>query len=62
MRHGDQIYKDVVKSQNDYRAGLKYAADEAIADSAERTEHLMRKHGKSPVIKSFSKGVSGSDA
>jgi len=62
MRHGDRIYKDVVKSQEQYRAGLKNNADEAIGDSAERVEHMMRQRGASPIIKSFSKGVSNNDA
>jgi hypothetical protein len=62
MRHGDRIYKEVVKSQKNYYAGLKYNADQAIADSAERTEHMMRQRGVSPVIKSLPKGVSNNDA
>jgi len=62
MRHGDRIYKDMVASQEKYRADLKYTADQAIADSAERTEHMMRQRGASPVIKSLPKGVSNNDA
>lgn len=62
MRHGDKIYKDMIASQEKYRADLKYNADQAIADSAERTEHMMRQRGVSPVIKSLPKGVSNDDA
>jgi hypothetical protein len=62
MRVGEQIYREVVKSQEDYRKKFEYASDEASAESSEVVEHLMRKHGKSPIIKSFSKGVSDNDA
>lgn len=62
MRHGDKIYKDMIASQEKYRADLKYNADQAIADSAERTEHMMRQRGASPVIKILPKGVSNDDA
>ena len=64
LRVGNTIYNDVVKSQEDYRNKFEYKANEASAESAEVVEHLMRKHGKSPIIKSISKGVSndiGSD-
>ena len=55
MRFGDKIYNDVVRSQRDYRAKLEYDASQASAESAEVTEHLLRKHGKSPIIKSTRK-------
>lgn len=58
MRNGDAIYRDVVKSQEAYRKNLEYRSDQAGEESAEVVEHLMRKHGKSPIIKSLSKGVS----
>lgn len=53
MRHGWDIYKEVVKSQDDYRKLYRDAADEATDESVEVIEHFMRKHGKSPVIKEF---------
>ena len=55
MIHGDKILKDILKSQEDFKNAKRYAADQATEDSAERIEHLMRKNGDSPVIKSFSK-------
>ena len=55
MIHGDKILNDILKSQEEYKAALRYNSDQASADSAERVEHLMRKNGDSPVIKSFSK-------
>lgn len=55
MIHGDKILNDILKSQEDFKNAKRYAADQASADSAERVEHLMRKNGDSPVIKSFSK-------
>lgn len=58
MRNGDAIYKDLMRSQEKYRAELKYNGDQATDESVEVVEHFMRKHGKSPIIKSFSKGVS----
>ena len=60
MRHGDRIWREVVDSQKKYKADLEYKSDQAAQDSAERVEHLMRQHGKSPVIKSTRKvkGVS----
>ena len=60
MRHGDRLYKEMVASQKKYRDDLEYKSDQAAQDSAERVEHLMRQHGKSPVIKSTRKvkGVS----
>jgi len=55
MIHGDKILNDILKSQEEYKAALRYNSDQASADSAERVEHLMRMNGDSPVIKSFSK-------
>ena len=55
MIHGDKILNDILKSQEEYKAALRYKADQATEDSAERVEHLMRTNGDSPVIKSFSK-------
>jgi hypothetical protein len=62
MRVGNKIYDEVVRSQKDFKKQFEVRADEASAESAEVVEHLLRKHGKSPVIKSFSKGVSDNDA
>lgn len=58
MRTGNTIYRDIVKSQERFRKSQEYAADQAGEESAEVIEHFMRKEGKSPIIKSFSKGVS----
>lgn len=61
MRNGDRIYNDMIKSQEKYRADLKYKGDQASEESTEVVEHFMRQHGKSPIIKNLSKGVSSSD-
>lgn len=64
MRVGNRIYDDIVKSQEAYRKRLDDAASEASSEAAEPTEWLLRKHGKSPVIKSLpksGKGVSNND-
>lgn len=58
MRTGNQIYDDIVKSQEKYRKKLEYEASQASEAAAEPTEWLLRKHGKSPIIKSLPKGVS----
>jgi hypothetical protein len=59
MRAGNKIYDDIVKSQNDYRKNLEYEASQASSAAAEPTEWLLRKHGKSPIVKTFAKkGVS----
>lgn len=60
MRHGDRIYMEAVRSQREYRDGLEYRSDQASAESAEAVEFLLRKHGKSPIIKSTRKGVKAS--
>lgn len=64
MRSGDAIYREVVRSQKAYRAELEYIGDQASAESAEAAEHLLRKHGKSPIVKVFMPGkeVSASDS
>lgn len=53
MKHGEAIYRDLVKSQKDYRDNLNKQAAEASAEAAEPVEHLLRKEGKSPVVKVF---------
>jgi hypothetical protein len=62
MRTGNQIYEEIVRSQKKYREELDYAANQAGEESVEVIEHFMRKRGKSPVVKSLSKGVSSNDA
>lgn len=63
MKHGEAIYRDLVKSQMDYRANLDKAAAEASAEAAEPVEFLLRKDGKSPIVKVFynEKGGAASD-
>jgi hypothetical protein len=61
MRHGDKILNDILKSQEEFKNAKRYAADQASSDSAERVEHLMRKNGDSPVIKSTRKVVKKND-
>lgn len=59
MRNGDAIYKDMIRSQEAYRKGLEYKTDQAGEESVEVIEHMMRKEGKSPIVKSLrKKGVS----
>ena len=59
MRNGEAIYKDMIRSQEKYRATLEYNTDQAGEESAEVVEHMMRQEGKSPIIKSLrKKGVS----
>lgn len=53
MRHGWKIFDEIQKSQEDYKKALRVKADEATEESAEVVEHLLRKHGKSPIIKEF---------
>lgn len=62
VRHKERIWKEVVDSQEQYRKDLKYKGDQATDESVEVIEHFMRKHGKSPVVKSLPKGVSSDDA
>jgi hypothetical protein len=62
MRNGEAIYNDMMKSQEIYRKNLQYKADQASEESAEPVEFLMRKEGKSPVVKVFyNKGGDASD-
>jgi hypothetical protein len=63
MKHGNQIYADMIKSQREYRNNLDKMAAAASTEAAEPVEFLMRKHGKSPVVKVFynSKGGAASD-
>lgn len=58
LRHGEKILDQIVREQEERKQKYEYAASQASEESAEVLEHFLRKHGKSPVIKSFSKGVS----
>jgi hypothetical protein len=62
MRHGWEIFDEIQKSQDDFKKKFAYNADQASEESAEVIEHFLRRHGKSPVIKSLAKGVSDNDA
>ena len=53
MRNGDRIYNDMIKSQEVYKANLKYKGDQASEESAEVVELFLRKNGRSPIIKEF---------
>lgn len=59
MRHGDTIYRDVMRSQKKFKDDLEYKADQASEDSVERIEHLMRMNGDSPVVKVFMNNAEG---
>ena len=54
-KNSDRVYRDIIKSQEKYRANLQYNADQASEESAEVVEKFMRIHGKSPLIKSLPK-------
>ena len=54
-KNSDRIYKEIIQSQEKYRADLKYKGDQASEESAEVVEKFMRIHGKSPIIKSLPK-------
>ena len=56
LRHGNKIYDDVMRSQREYKAQFEYASNQAADESVEAIEHMMRKRGDSPIIKSLSKG------
>jgi hypothetical protein len=64
MIHGDKILNDILKSQDEFKKMLKYNADQASGDSAERVEKFLRGKGHSPIVKVFpndKKGVVTSD-
>lgn len=61
-KHGERIYKEILDSEKKRRAMLDYVSSQAAEDSAERTEHMMRQRGASPIIKVYSKGVSKDDS
>lgn len=56
LRHGDKIYNDVMRSQKEYKAQFEYSSNQAAEESVEVIEHMMRKKGDSPIIKSLPKG------
>lgn len=60
-KHGDRMLLEARKADEQRRKELEYVSDQAAAESAEVVEFMMRKHGKSPVIKSLSKGVKRND-
>jgi len=65
-KNSDRLYKEIIDSQEKYRADLKYKGDQASEESAEVVEKFMRIHGKSPIVKSLPKNYeskkSGGDA
>jgi hypothetical protein len=61
VHNKERIWREIVDSQNAYRKDLEYKGDQASEESAEVVEHLMRKHGKSPIVKIFPKEVSADD-
>ena len=62
VKHKERIWKEIIDSQKEYKKGFADRADDARDESVEAIEFMMRQEGKSPIIKSFSKGVSGNDA
>jgi hypothetical protein len=61
VKHKERIWREITESQEKYRRDLEYQGDQATEETVEVVEHFMRKHGKSPIVKSFSKGVSDND-
>jgi hypothetical protein len=62
MVHGNKILLEIERSQNEFKKLLEYNANQASEESAEVLEHFLRKRGKSPIIKSMPKEVSGNDS
>lgn len=62
VKHKERIWKEIIDSQEKYRADLAYNGDQARDESVEAIEFMMRQEGLSPVIKSLPKGVSNNDA
>jgi len=63
--HGDKLFDLIIKEQAKEKREKEYLAEQASSDTAERLEKMLRKHGKSPVVKVFpndKKGVVKSDA
>ena len=57
-KHGDRLLNEAIAADAERKALLEYASDQAASEAAEAAEHMMRKHGKSPIIKSTRKVVS----
>jgi len=62
VKHKERIWKEIIDSQEKYRADLAYKGDQARDESVEAIEFMMRQEGLSPVVKSLPKGVSNNDA
>ena len=62
VKHKERIWKEIIDSQEKYRADLTYNSDQARDESVEAIEFMMRQEGLSPVVKSLPKGVSNNDA
>jgi hypothetical protein len=62
VKNKDRIWREVIDSQNAYRRELERQGDETSAETAEDIEFALRKHGKSPIVKSFAKEVSNNDS
>ena len=54
-QNSDRLYREIVRSQEKYKANLNYNSDQASGESTEVVEKFMRIHGKSPIIKSLPK-------
>jgi hypothetical protein len=62
VKNKERIWREVIDSQKEFKKDLRVKADDARDESVEAIEFMMRKEGKSPIIKSLSKGVSNNDA
>lgn len=62
-KHGDRMLMEARRADERRRRELDYVSDQAAQDAAERTEHMMRQRGASPIIKSTrKKGVGKHDS
>jgi hypothetical protein len=60
-KHGDRLLMEARRADEQRRKALEYVSDQAASDAAERTEHMMRQRGASPIIKSTRKKGVNSD-
>jgi hypothetical protein len=60
-KHGDRLLMEARREDERRRKELEYVSDQAASEAVEATEFLMRKHGKSPIVKSMRKVVSKND-
>jgi hypothetical protein len=60
-KHGDRLLLEARRADEERRKALDYVSEQAASESVEHVEHLMRKHGKSPIIKSVRKVVGTND-